>query len=47
MYVDFLMTNSISYTETDIDEINEFIKAVIRLIVMWLKKVPSILQNSC
>jgi hypothetical protein len=47
VFVDFLLSNNtITYSETDIDEINELIKAVLRLIVAWLKKVTTLFESA-
>ena len=44
MTIDFLMTSG-TYTDEEVDEINDFFKAVLRLIVEWLKKAPKLIQK--
>ena len=35
-----------TYTEEECAEVNDFLKACIRLIVAWMRKVPTILQKT-
>ena len=45
VYIDFIMGQA-TYTEAEADEIYELLRAAVRLIVAWLKKMPSIMQKS-
>ena len=40
--VDFVLSSP-TYTDSDCAEVNEFLRATIRLVVAWLNKVPSLL----
>ena len=42
--VDFLLGAN-TYTEEELVEVNDFYKTVLRLIVAWLKKVPTLLEK--
>lgn len=35
-----------TYSDEEIDEMNEFFYSVINLVVLWLKKIPEIMQKS-
>jgi hypothetical protein len=42
--VDFLLGAN-TYTEEELVEVNDFFKTVLRLIVAWLNKVPTLLEK--
>jgi hypothetical protein len=44
VYVDFLLSQGM-YTESECLEVNELLRATVRLIVAWLNKMPSIMQK--
>jgi hypothetical protein len=44
--VDFLLSASSQYTEEDVDEVCAFLKAVLGLIVHWLKMAPGLLERA-
>jgi len=43
--VDFVLSAN-TYTEENVAQVVEFLKASIRLVIAWLKKVPPLLQKS-